>query len=72
MTMPRREFIRSIGRYAAAAGLLGGAAVLVSQTQPAQASCASPSPCGDCELFHQCGLNRAAAFRQQAGQGGGK
>ena len=66
----RREFFRTLGRAAAAGGLLAGGAVMALGRTPATSpaagvqTCARRSRCGGCAVLADCRLPAALSFRR--------
>ena len=60
----RREILKSVGRYGALLGLLGGVGVLAGRTACGQGACAG------CPLLARCDLSKAQEVRA-GGRGGG-
>ena len=59
----RREFIRSLGRCAAAGAVVGGAILLARK--PSARGCGERTPCRSCRLLGQCDLPEAKAAMKQ-------
>ena len=58
----RREMLKSVGRYGALLGLLGGVAALAGRTVCAQAACAG------CPLLARCDLSKAQDVRARGAE----
>lgn len=61
----RREFLKSVGRYAALGGLVFGLGMLVkgSDDRPLD-TCVSDGICRNCADLKNCGLPQALSFKQ--------
>jgi hypothetical protein len=56
----RREFLRSVGRYATA-GALGGLTLMA--IAKSSAACRRPLACGQCPVYGGCDLPKATNYR---------
>jgi hypothetical protein len=62
----RRELLKSIGRWGALVGLLGGVSVLAAKTACDQ------TPCSACPLLSRCDLSKARQARAAGANNGGR
>jgi hypothetical protein len=62
----RREMLKSLGRYGALLGLLGGVGAMA-----ARSACGS-TPCSACPALSGCDLSKARASRDVAAAGKGR
>jgi len=65
----RREFLRTLGRGAALAAILGAASAAAFRRggRPASQTCINRSVCRGCAAFDGCGLPAALSARQAPG-----
>ena len=61
----RRELLKSVGRYGALLGLLGGMGTLAARTACNQ------TPCAACPLLTRCDLSKAQETRASAERANG-
>ena len=62
----RREVLKTVGRYGALLGLIGGVGTLAART-----AC-NKTPCAACPLLTRCALSKAQEAHARNGENGGR